>query len=601
MDLPFSYDENFDVEYIIDPEEGYVYSEYSKPDSEHVKLVKDMKSNPECFPSIKIILGSGKRGDKFGHLNTNVQIYQIHRELLMKNSDFFKTRFDYSNRNYIDATSDYGDLDINPEIFLLIFNFIYEGYLVVKDVETASFLLAAAIKYQFNYIIKCCYSYLTLNLSVENCLFIYFYSENLIDLVKSFIYSNCDDVFQNEEILNLNQKQFFELVCDEKIELSCESIFFKVIVDWISKDVMNRRQYIKYLFSLVRYQYMPIQFLEEQHYNCALLKLEEGEEMATKIKHMIFKYPLNFPFGIYIVGGHHKYQSHLGGSSLKNVECLKVQTDSWEKLICSPMELQRTGLVCVSHAFYIYAIGGISSDSGMMESEFDYLSSVECYDPVLNRWLSCESMSRPRYRAAGAVLNGLIFVCGGSNGRDYHSSVEYYKPLTNKWHPIKPMAKSCHGLACVVVKNILYAIGGRDSETCFNDVECYDPRNKTWERLAPMQTARSAFGCVAVNNCIYVVGGCKDQINLFDVERFDVSTGQWSKSTNLSSRRSSLACVAWNNCIYAIGGYNGEEFIRKIEKLDLNVQSSQWNQIKQLRHPHGISGHGAVISIERFI
>jgi N-acetylneuraminic acid mutarotase len=116
-----------------------------------------------------------------------------------------------------------------------------------------------------------------------------------------------------------------------------------------------------------------------------------------------------------------------------------------------------------------------------------------------------------------------------------------------------------------------------------------------------MQTARSAFGCVVVNNCIYVVGGCKDQINLFDVERFDVSTGQWSKSTNLSSRRSSLACVAWNNCIYAIGGYNGEEFIRKIEKLDLNVQSSQWNQIKQLRHPHGISGHGAVISIERFI
>lgn len=91
---------------------------------------------------------------------------------------------------------------------------------------------------------------------------------------------------------------------------------------------------------------------------------------------------------------------------------------------------------------------------------------MECYDPFVNVWRTCAPMSVPRSRAGVAVLDGLIYACGGAYGSQYHSSVERYYNMENRWESVSPMIMPRIGLGCAVVNRLLYAIG-KNSEFLF--------------------------------------------------------------------------------------------------------------------------------------
>lgn len=86
-------------------------------------------------------------------------------------------------------------------------------------------------------------------------------------------------------------------------------------------------------------------------------------------------------------------------------------------------------------------------------------ADVECYDPFVNVWRKCAPMSVPRSRAGVAVLDGLIYACGGAHGAQYHSSVERYYNMENRWENVAPMQMPRIGLGCAVVNRLLYAVG----------------------------------------------------------------------------------------------------------------------------------------------
>lgn len=60
------------------------------------------------------------------------------------------------------------------------------------------------------------------------------------------------------------------------------------------------------------------------------------------------------------------------------------------------------------------------------------LNTVERYDPRLNDWTSMAPMSTSRGGVGVSVLGGKIFAIGGHNGSNYLTSVECYDPLTNR-------------------------------------------------------------------------------------------------------------------------------------------------------------------------
>lgn len=64
--------------------------------------------------------------------------------------------------------------------------------------------------------------------------------------------------------------------------------------------------------------------------------------------------------------------------------------------------------------------------------------SVDCYDPVANAWSTCADMSAPRNRVGVAVLDGMLYAVGGSNGPTHHRTVERFASLRH-YPLVKPL------------------------------------------------------------------------------------------------------------------------------------------------------------------
>ena len=60
-------------------------------------------------------------------------------------------------------------------------------------------------------------------------------------------------------------------------------------------------------------------------------------------------------------------------------------------------------------------------------------------------------------------LDNRLFVIGGNDGTTFLGSCECYDPLTGKWSYITPMSSPRAGVGCAVLDGILYVAGGSQS------------------------------------------------------------------------------------------------------------------------------------------
>lgn len=190
----------------------------------------------------------------------------------------------------------------------------------------------------------------------------------------------------------------------------------------------------------------------------------------------------------------------------------------------------------------IYCIGGIGGKGGTYEKRLD---SVECLelgeeDGAGGKWRPLANMSTPRSSHTCEVMEGLIYVVGGGDGKDWLCSAEVYDPKKNAWRSIADLSAKRWKCGLVELGGFLYAVGGMDSPRAgfwgapLNTVERYCPRSNAWSRVAPMHEAR--FGCavVAHQGKIYVSGGFgQDKAILSSVECFTPETGKWTKLNHM--------------------------------------------------------------------
>jgi hypothetical protein len=91
------------------------------------------------------------------------------------------------------------------------------------------------------------------------------------------------------------------------------------------------------------------------------------------------------------------------------------------------------------------------------------LGTLDVYDPATNTWQMKSIMVTGRRGAAGAVVNGVLYVIGGrDNSGSYLRSVEAYNPATNTWAIKTSMPQGRSGLGAAVQDGLIFAIGGRN-------------------------------------------------------------------------------------------------------------------------------------------
>lgn len=195
---------------------------------------------------------------------------------------------------------------------------------------------------------------------------------------------------------------------------------------------------------------------------------------------------------IYVTGGFD------GIRDLRSVEVFDPRTNTWSSSIDS-MDGGRSYHALVTFAGSVYAIGGQDRTS---KSSTRSLVSVEAFDLWSERWYQKPSLSVGRIGLSAVVMEDgtgteFIYVTGGSDADVVHRSCERFNLQQGVWEEIPPMVIPRLGHASVVVDGMLYVIGGYDGKVVLDTFECFDPYKNSWS--PPLQIGARQESLAAIS------------------------------------------------------------------------------------------------------
>ncbi|XP_046455212.1 kelch-like protein 3 [Daphnia pulex] len=237
-------------------------------------------------------------------------------------------------------------------------------------------------------------------------------------------------------------------------------------------------------------------------------------------------------YTIFVIGG------ICGGKLIDSCEFYSVQSNEWISLASLPIGIHGSGAALPNQVLCV--IGG-RSDQGIEKRAW-------VYEERFNLWEALPPMQLHRVHHGVTSLNCLLYAVGGLGGKQHAdeqflSSVECYDPALQRWIPIAPMHEARAYCGVVTVGSFLYAIGGFNGISWLRSMERYNPLTNQWTLLTPMSVARSSFGTTVWNGRIYVIGGC-DGIHLLNtVEKFNPRTNRWHCAQAMQVRRLGLGAA----------------------------------------------------------
>ncbi|KAL3269337.1 hypothetical protein HHI36_008409 [Cryptolaemus montrouzieri] len=521
-------------------------------------------------------------------LEVGNEIFHAHRVVLAAASPYFKAMF---TGGLSECEKDNIKLEgVSATAMKILIHFIYTGKMNITE-NIVCQLLPAAAMLQVTVAIDACCAFLEKQLDPSNAIGIAAFAEshgcvNLCRKANQYIERHFPEVSQEEEFFQLNSAELVRLIKKDGLNVQEEKEVYNAVLKWVEYDT-RRQCEMENILSVVRCQCLPPKFLNDQMINCEFIKKAPAckEYLAKIFKDLTLhkrtkerERTPNIPRVIYVAGGYLR-------QSLDIVEGFNVDDKTWHKM--DSLAIPRSGLGGAFLKGMFYAVGGRNT-SPTQSYDSDW---VERYNPFKDQWRTCNPMSVPRNRVGVAVMDGLLYAVGGSEGSKYHDSVECYDPDSDKWTSLRPMHSKRLALGLAVVNRLLYAIGGYDGVNRHTSVECYHPENNEWTLITPMKLPRSGAGVAAINQYIFVIGGYDGTRQLNQVERYDTEKNEWVFVAPMSKARSALSVTVLDYKIYAIGGYDGTNFSNSVEIYD--PLKDEWAEGVSLTA--GRSGHASAV------
>jgi N-acetylneuraminic acid mutarotase len=263
---------------------------------------------------------------------------------------------------------------------------------------------------------------------------------------------------------------------------------------------------------------------------------------------------------LYAVGGQIRHPTGVGMGDgghwefLSTVEAYDPSTNSWSTK--TPLPTPRSGVAVGVVDGILYAVGGTGSETVGPSLTLD---TMDAYDPVRNTWTARAPMPTRRYGHAVGVARGILYVVGGGTGTET-GLVEAYDPITNRWTVKAPMPTPRVWPGVGVVNGILYVVGGvccgccEPADKILGTVEAYDPTTNTWTAKAPMLTPRAGVPVGVANQVLYVVGGFSPGATWVNLEAYDPTRNVWTTKTSLPVNWFPAGLGVVKGILYAVGG-----------------------------------------------
>nr|XP_014340896.1 PREDICTED: kelch-like protein 18 [Latimeria chalumnae] len=480
---------------------------------------------------------------------------------------------------------------MDPSALEALINFAYNGHLAIDQQNVQSLLIGASFLQLQNIKDACC-TFLRERLHPKNCLGVRQFAETMMcavlyDASNSFIQQHFVEVSMSEEFLALPFEEVLELVARDELNVKAEEqgpqwasfSFQSLIVGWPQSPWGNSTRSVALRRSGVR------EFETQVGPEDLVDEAKDYHLMPERRPHLpAFKTRprccTSIAGLIYAVGG-----LNSAGDSLNVVEVFDPIANRWET--CQPMTTARSRVGVAVVNGLLYAIGGYDGQSR--------LSTVEVYNPEIDSWTKVASMNSKRSAMGTVVLDGQIYVCGGYDGSSSLNSVECYSPEADKYEPLafcsseKKSGRPCgieqitHGKAVEL---------GHSKHYSLCKVEYYNHHTATWHPVASMLNKRCRHGAAALGSKMYICGGYDGSGFLSIAEVYDSEVDQWCQIIPMNTRRSRVSLVANSGRLYALGGYDGQSNLNSVEMYD--PETNRWTFMAPMVCHDGGVGVGCI-------
>lgn len=264
-------------------------------------------------------------------------------------------------------------------------------------------------------------------------------------------------------------------------------------------------------------------------------------------------YPEEIHGSIYILAGFNSNKA-----ATRSFFKYDISKNTWKSLATLPIERHH---ITISYAnSKIYAIGGYYGDL------FDWTIKDDIFefDSLTNTWLTFDKMLSARAEHISAVVDGKIYIIGGTDQfRSTSNKNEMYDPSTKTWTVKSKMPTARNSAARVVINEKIYVIAGRYKPeggqiTNLSSFEVYDTKNDQWSILADLPIKSGGLMAAVLENKIFVFGGEYFNSNgggiYSSIFCYDLHTNSWAKVKKTSLARHGTQALSYKDKIYIIGG-----------------------------------------------
>lgn len=245
-----------------------------------------------------------------------------------------------------------------------------------------------------------------------------------------------------------------------------------------------------------------------------------------------------------------------------------------------PMEIARSHMGGAVLDGEVYVAGG----TGILGP----IAAFEAYDPVADHWRPLPSLPAGRQQFGMAAFDGRIVVTGGfqeDTPSEESAQMWVYDPRTTQWTQGPGMPDGRAGHTLVAVEDRLYVIGGvgKGAERIF----VYHLKSRSWS-VAPLRlpSARTGLAAAYLDGRIYVAGGRSENgKNSARLDILDLKSSIWRRGAKLPGARAGLTMAAIGGRLHIAGGSSLEEMRTYADHFSYDPGNDRWRREASMPTP----------------
>ncbi|MFC1529803.1 kelch repeat-containing protein [Gemmatimonadota bacterium] len=232
---------------------------------------------------------------------------------------------------------------------------------------------------------------------------------------------------------------------------------------------------------------------------------------------------------IYLIGG----SGDDGIDTYNSLEIFDLDTGQWELRSGYPINLSYAWAVVIGNTIYAGGYGWPG---------FFYKYSIET-----DTWTALTA-DPDLGMSAVAVIDGLIYVAGGTGGSGKVGLLRIFNPTSETWSLGSSMMEPRSGAGYGVIDGKFYVAGGDGASGQMTSTEVYTPSTDTWEYASPLPSPEGSAAGWALGDKLYLAGG--DTLWVYDS-----SIDTWSTAGRTPHDRVQHAITVFEGRAYTFGGF----------------------------------------------